>query len=249
MSEPGALRLLADRLPPAWRPSAKAEADVLYSLVVGGGGAGRGARRLSLLYEGASLVARSLDAGAVLERFESALRLYVAGRSPRRVFVHAGVVGWRGRAILIPGRSLSGKTTLVAELVRAGALYYSDEYAVLDAGGRVHPYARPLAVREGEGLGQTPRRAEEFGGRAGAGPLPVGLVVVTAYERGRRWRPRPLPAGEGVLELLSNTVSIRRSPRRAVAALTKAAGQAVFLAGRRGEATRAASHILSSLSA
>ena len=43
------------------------------------------------------------------------------------------IVTWgRGRAIVIPGRTFSGKSTLVAELVRAGATYYSDEYAVED---------------------------------------------------------------------------------------------------------------------
>src|SRR5262245_29166046 len=64
----------------------------------------------------------------------------VAQRSRAMLFVHAGVVGWRGLAIVIPGRSHSGKSTLVAELVRRGAVYYSDEFAVLDETGRVHPY-------------------------------------------------------------------------------------------------------------
>ena len=72
---------------------------------------------------------------------------YVAEEARRGVFVHAGVVGWKGRALVLPGKSGAGKTTLVAELIRAGATYYSDEYAVLDERGRVHPYARPLAVR------------------------------------------------------------------------------------------------------
>src|SRR5262249_17082640 len=37
----------------------------------------------------------------------------VARRSGQMLFVHAGVVGWRGLAIIIPGRSLTGKSTLV----------------------------------------------------------------------------------------------------------------------------------------
>ena len=67
--------------------------------------------------------------------------VHVANYAPDRVFVHAGVVAWRGRALVLPGTSFAGKTTLVAELVRAGAIYYSDEYAVLDEQGRVHPYS------------------------------------------------------------------------------------------------------------
>lgn len=184
-----------------------------------------------------------------MEKFESDLQLYVAERAPRRIFVHAGVVGWKGRAVVIPGRSLSGKTTLVAELVRAGADYYSDEYAVIDRDGRVHPYARPLAVREGVGLRQTRRTVEEFEGRAGEGPLPVGLVVVSRYERGASWRPRPLTPGECVLELLSNTVPARRSPTRAMSVLTKAAAGTDACAGPRGEAAVVAQAVMRSLGA
>lgn len=247
VNEAGALRALTERLPPGWRRSASAAVDRIFSVVVGGEARDRGGRRLSLLYAGAARAARSRDLDEVLERFESAVQLYVAEHAPRRVFVHAGVVGWRGRAIVIPGRSLSGKTTLVAELVRAGADYYSDEYAVLDGEGHVHPYARPLAVREGEGLRQTPRPVESFGGRAGTAPLPVGLVVGTHYERGARWRPRPLSPGEAVLEMLSNTVPARRSPARALTVLSKAAAGAAALAGKRGDAGRVAETILKTL--
>ena len=244
-----ALVSVRGRLPPGWRPSASPRVARLYSLIAGGAtGEGR-VRRFQLLYAGAELVARSLDPEVVFERFESDLQLYVAEHAPRRIFVHAGVVGWKGRAVVIPGRSLSGKTTLVAELVRAGAEYYSDEYAVIDREGRVHPYARPLAVREGDGLRQTRKTVGEFGGSAGEGPLPVGLVIVSRYERGTNWRPRPLTSGECVLELLSNTVPARRSPTRAMSVLTKAAAGATAFAGPRGEAAVAAQAIMRSLGA
>ena len=65
----------------------------------------------------------------------------------RRVFLHAGAVAWNGLGIVIPGGTMSGKTSLVRELLQAGALYYSDEYAVLDDLGRLHPYPQPLGVR------------------------------------------------------------------------------------------------------
>lgn len=247
--DPRALGAIAERLPPGWRPSASLRVARLYSLIKGGATVEGRVRRFNLLYAGAELVARSLDPEVVLERFESDLQLYVAERASRRIFVHAGVVGWKGRAVVIPGRSLSGKTTLVAELVRAGAEYYSDEYAVIDREGRVHPYARPLAVREGDSLRQTRKTVEEFGGSAGERPLPIGLVVVSRYERGTSWRPRPLTSGECVLELLSNTVPARRSPARALSALTKAAAGASALNGPRGEAAVVAEAIMRSLGA
>lgn len=53
----------------------------------------------------------------VLRGFETQMRLTVAEYAPERVFVHAGVVGWKDKAIVIPARSFQGKTSLVAELV------------------------------------------------------------------------------------------------------------------------------------
>ena len=73
--------------------------------------------------------------------FDSLVRILVAEWTRSLVFIHAGAVGWRGKAIVFPGNSFFGKTTLVAELVRRGAAYLSDEYAILDENGVVHPFA------------------------------------------------------------------------------------------------------------
>jgi hypothetical protein len=67
-------------------------------------------------------------------------------------FLYAGVVAWQGHAIVFPGRSLSGKTTLVREMLRLGATYYSDEFAVVDNSGLVHSFPRPLGIREDPSL-------------------------------------------------------------------------------------------------
>jgi hypothetical protein len=140
--------------------------------------------------------------------------------------------------VLIPGRSFSGKTTLVAELVRAGANYYSDEFAVIDRPGMVYPYARPLQVREGGSRRQTQRPVEEFGGTAGIQPLPVGIVIVSSYAPGARWRPRQLSPGIGLLEILDNTVSARRSPAIVLATLKQVVSEALVVRGVRGEASQ-----------
>ena len=242
------LERLKEHLPPGWKPSASPVVERLYSLVFGGEGGNRGTRRFNLLYADFERVERTHDTETLLEAFESSLRLFVAEWARRRVFVHAGAVGWRGQAVLVPGRSHTGKTTLVAELVRAGATYYSDEFAVLDERGRVHPYAKPLAVRESADGRQTNYGVESFGGRAGARPLPVGLVVLSHYREGvRRWRPRVLSAGQGMLALLDNTVSARREPERALSALEQVASRAAVLKGARGEAADTARAILALL--
>ena len=85
------------------------------------------------VYHGLHPVVQTIDKNFALDEIEARIRVQVATSSETRVFVHAGVVGWHGRAIVIPGESRSGKSELVTALVQAGATYYSDEYAVLDA--------------------------------------------------------------------------------------------------------------------
>ncbi len=115
-------------------------------------------------------------------------------------------------------------------------MYYSDEYAVFDSQGRVHPFAKPLSIREAGIWQQREWPIEELGGRAGNKPLSVGLIVATRFEAGASWRPRRLSAGEGVLALLNHTVSVRRQPKRALEVLGRVVAQATALEGVRGEA-------------
>ena len=124
------------------RAAEPAEADAQrFALLESRGAAGY---RLAI---GDEVVAENAALPPLLDQLARDLMVHVANYAPDRVFLHAGVVAWRGRALVLPGTSFAGKTTLVAELVRAGATYYSDEYAVLDALGRVHPYARELQMR------------------------------------------------------------------------------------------------------
>ena len=181
VNDPSAIELLLERLPPGWKQVSVPFVERLYSLFIGRPPR-PGVRRFHLVYSDITRIARTVDLDEALDSFESNLQLYVAEAARRRVFVHAGVVGWRGQAILIPGRSHTGKTTLVTELVKRGATYYSDEYAVVDAKGRVHPYPKPLQVREGETFKQTKYEVEKFGGLRGRKPLPVGLVVVSQHK-------------------------------------------------------------------
>jgi hypothetical protein len=237
-----ALERIETVLPPAWRRRRSPVVDHLYSFVAGGG-AGR-VRTFSLAYSGSTRIARTLDPDEALDALASSLRLYVAEAARDRVFVHAGVVSWRGAAIVIPGRSCSGKSRLVAALVRGGATYYSDEYAVLDRRGLVHPYPAPLSWRDD---GRATRRiaADELGAAAGAA-IPVGVVACARYEPGARWQPRALSPGRGMLALLSNTIPARRKPRAVMTALRRAVSRARLWDGSRGEAGETAALLLQS---
>ncbi|HKR61388.1 MAG TPA: hypothetical protein VJS64_16865 [Pyrinomonadaceae bacterium] len=248
VNEPEYLHLMLDRLPPGWKPAVSPIVVNMYSLLISNNSKKTNVKRFNLLYAGGIRAARSLDPDLVLQIFESDIQIYVGILARRRIFVHAGVVEWQGQAIVIPGRSLSGKSTLTAELVRAGATYYSDEYAVLDERGRVHPYPRKLGLRPPGSDEQTKVRAEELGGRVGNKPLPVGMIVVSQYHEGARWRPRQLSAGQGALEVLANTVPARTRPEQSLSSIQQAVLNARILKGRRGDAKETAEYILQSLS-
>jgi hypothetical protein len=234
VNHPGVAASLMHHLPPGSTRTELCDSGRVYSLIVEEDVPSRW--RGSLYVDGA-LLSRCSTLQAALRALESEVQLYVAEMAPERVFVHAGVVGYRGRGILLPGRSFAGKTTLVAELVRAGAEYYSDEYAVLDAEGSVHPYPRPLSIRQAGGSGMTKQAVDTLGGHAGNGPLPVGLVVMTKFQSGGEWRPRRLSPGRGALALLANTVPARRLPEIVLATLRQVVSVAPVIASQRGEAS------------
>lgn len=192
-------------------------------------------------------IVESDDLESALDELARGLILHVAEFSPDRVFVHAGVVAWHGRALVLPGASFAGKTTLVAELVCAGATYYSDEYAVLDAEGRVHPYARDLGMR-GEGSEvQSPLSVAALGGVAGSSTTTVSHVVFTEYARGEAWKPEPVSPGLAALEMLRHTVPVQRTPERVMATLGAMLEGAKALRSPRGEAKEAAQSLLAML--
>ena len=99
------LREAIARMPPGSKPADFKVVDHLHSLMAGGSKIGSNIRRLSLGYWNALRISRSRDSNETIEAFESHVQLTVAEHARRRVFVHAGIVGWNGRAILIPGRS------------------------------------------------------------------------------------------------------------------------------------------------
>jgi hypothetical protein len=184
-----------------------------------------------------------------LRMLDAQIRLYVAAHSRDWIFVHAGVVARDGKALVIPGESFSGKTTLVVALVELGASYYSDEYAVLDSQGRVHPYPRPLSIRGENGAATRERPVDQLGGVAAQASAELVAVAVTRYRPGTRWQPRRLSAGEGVLALLANTVPAQTRPRESLRALSRAVAGAMVLEGDRGEAGPTAASLLRELTA
>lgn len=165
------------------------------------------------------------------------LRVTIAENSPEYIFVHAGAVSWKGKGIVIPGDSFAGKTTLVTELVRLGAEYYSDDFALFDDEGRLHPFPRPLSIRAENGrFARIAMPVSEIGGRAATTSVDVGTICLTHFEADAQEKLTSLSAGEGVLELMKYTFSFIERPRTSMPVLQRLATDAAILSGARGEA-------------
>jgi hypothetical protein len=102
------LRQAREALPPRWTvadPSASVEAwfEISRSDI--------GPRRPFTLRVDGVPTASALRAAPVIDELEVAVRNTVAMRAPEMLFVHAGVVAVGDVAVVMPGRSGSGKTT------------------------------------------------------------------------------------------------------------------------------------------
>ena len=235
------LDLLRPLLPPTWQPCSSASAQKRFAIVADTAGT------YALLRDRQPFADR-LGLDLTLTLLEAQVRAYVALHAPDRIFVHAGVVGHGGRAIVIPGMSFSGKTTLVAALMRAGATYYSDEFAPIDEDGLVHPYAKPLSMRD-ERQVQHDHAVESLGGTAGAQPLRIAAVIATAYEPQAQWQPRRLSSGQAMMALLSHTVAAQTRPEQVMRHLRASVQGAVLIDSPRAEAGPLAPLLLRELDA
>jgi hypothetical protein len=167
----------------------------------------------------------ALDPEVAVRLLEERLPAIVAQRAEGWAFVHAGVVVVGERAIILPGRSLSGRSIIVEALAREGAHPWSETYAVLDSLGNLHP----------------------FGGSAGAGATAsIALVATAPYRPGAHWSPERGGAAAAALAMLE-TAATQGDRGWLLAVLGSAAARATALRGERGEATEIAPQLLAEL--
>jgi hypothetical protein len=98
------------------------------------------------------LAGRRIDAATtgVLTALIHSVNLHADSLTKDTPVVHAGVVSVEGSgAILFPGGSGAGKTSLVLALIEGGAQYLTDELAAIDHGAHVAPFPKPLSLKPG----------------------------------------------------------------------------------------------------
>jgi hypothetical protein len=121
-------------------------------------------------------------------------RLVIEGE---HAVIHAAAVVTRdGGAVLLPGQSHSGKTTLAAWLAAHHSFgYLTDEASAIDDRGLVRPYPRPLGLRADSPMTPALRAAatlrflpdevlvpaSDLGATVEVAPTPVRLIVFPTY--------------------------------------------------------------------
>ena len=236
---------LRPRLPPRARPITSEDYDTVYTVKRIPPRSSSDHTKYQLTRDGVG-IGSSSSLSEVCRELESDMHFQVALAARDFLFVHAGVVQWKGHAVVVPGRTETGKSSLVMALVNAGGEYFSDEYAVLDREGRVHPYPKPLSQRR-EGGPPRLHTAEALGGQQEAPAVPMGLTVITRFRDGATWNPQRITKARAMIALFENTVVARNRPEFALTVLAKAVIGTGGLEGDRGEASEMALALLDEL--
>jgi hypothetical protein len=155
------------------------------------------------------------------------------------LLLHASVGALAGRAVALPAPMDSGKTTLVAGLVRSGFSYLSDEVLALDPGDCLaRPFPKALRL-EGATTALFPDVLQSLPREPGAGaksrsyhyvaaealragaidgqaPLPVRLVVFPRYEAGSETLLQPMSRAEALVALVENSFNFKLFKSRGI---------------------------------
>jgi len=171
-----------------------------------------------------------------LALLDHTVRALVEG-ARRGLVLHAGAVATKGNAVLLPGATGAGKTTLTAWLIGRGFEYLTDELVFLrDRSLLCEPFRRALNVKQRGGpalagilkldspeaalksphgyLVAPPRR------RRAAGAARARTILFPRFDPGAEFSLRALPPGECALRLMSALINTRLRRDRGFSAVT-----------------------------
>ncbi|HZR01042.1 MAG TPA: hypothetical protein VFC93_19735 [Chloroflexota bacterium] len=179
------------------------------------------------------------DVSKVVGHLEAAINGAAIAALQHRVLLHAGVVATADGAVVLPGRSGLGKSTLVAALCQAGFAYFSDDIAVL--GGpppRVFPFMKAVSLKRGgvRALGDRGGAVGAFEAirpdgsvvrhltpprLAGSNGRPVRYVLLLDRRPQDAATLRPVPRARALAELAAHSMNLPRHGRHGLEILSQ----------------------------
>ena len=167
----------------------------------------------------------------------------LAQKSVGGLLFHAATLTWRGRGLLLPGKSGTGKTTLSGWLSTKGLRYLTDELSfVPDRSQRIVAFPRPLNIKtsglhalrghydlasDSEALtGRVvalaqPTHARE---RGSGNSTPLGLIVFPRYRQDAEVGLTPLSGGQTGLRLMACLLNARNLQAHGFPSVAKLGG-------------------------
>ena len=203
----------------------------LYSLKVGAPARRPGVRNYHLVHAGTAQIARTLDLEEAVRALEQSLLGDLGFMAQDGLFLKAGVCVSQGAALVITGESGAGTSTLLDALVRQGATYYSDAYAVINDEGLVCPFSVPFPSFDGK------RAADE--------PVDLGAFLWMQYQPHVEGVDLSrLPLGMAALKLTARCLGLTAQRMTQLAKLVE---RTPFWEGVRGDSALASRHLLQTL--
>jgi hypothetical protein len=171
--------------------------------------------------------------------------------SSPRLLIHGAGATIDGRAVALVGRTGSGKSTLVAGLVRAGCGYLTDEFVSPDWNRNlVVPYARFITLRENTaavdaGTRQVDPDRLRPGSIAPASPL--GGIVFLDHGPDRETTIARIGRPDALMALAETTFHFHRHGTRALSALGEVVREAECFRLRYSDFNEAVDAVLTDL--
>jgi hypothetical protein len=155
--------------------------------------------------------------------------------------LHTGALFIKNHVLLCPGRSGTGKSSLVHALVQQGSVYYSDEYALVTHEGCVAPVLKPIMLRNQEGTQQFP--FDVHPSQHGTHTAPVGTLLFTHYAPHAVFNPVELSSAQAFQSLLDNCINLRDMPQQGLTSLKNMLTHARVFSSLRGDVSTCAHSI------
>ena len=100
------------------------------------------------IYNGEQYVGHTSELWRAVRVLEWQLDIFLSEAVNNCYLVHAGVVANQGQAIMLPGESGSGKSSLTLALLKRGYSYFSDELAVVNPlTAQVTAFPKPFSLK------------------------------------------------------------------------------------------------------